>query len=182
MFKTKILLFTMITITSCGLSQNIEKEIKNIRNNFKTVEGAVSMNAYTCSIIQFDWPGRASYGSIAVYKEGDLIRKIVLEETIYETTLNKVSFYLQNNQLFFAYQVINYQCIISESEVELHQFEHRYYFKDEKPIRCLEKEFIYEHSADEVSGKTPNKKVDCHNSNLIKELLGEVFNEISSKT
>lgn len=179
MFKTKILLLIMATTVSCGLSQNIENEIQSIRNNFKIVEDAISIDAYIHSTIQFNWPDKESYGSITVYKESNQIRKIVLEETIYETTSNTVSFYLQNNQLFFAYRVTNSQRFVNESDVELHQFEYRYYFKDEKPIRCLEKEFTYEKSADKISVKTPNKEIDCTNSHVIKELLGTIFKEIN---
>jgi len=163
----------LVMTTLSSNSQNIEEKIQTIRKHFSEIELAISKDQYESKTEHISNDSEGIEGTITKYYEGKKLKKIVSEEVIYGENLQKTSYYVWNDKLFFVYHQSQAPRHIDARKTEYHHTENRYYFYDEKPIRCLGKTFVVNPdsniTAKDLSAKTASKEKNCNDAKNIIE-------------
>jgi hypothetical protein len=136
--KKVFLVSTVVIMISINCySQNVEKEVKNIREKFSSIENKAK--TYKKETFTFDC------GSIVYSFDGTNLRKVLVEINAGDFVVEQ-SYYYWDNKLFFVYWVIP-QGGAAENNVP--DLEYRFYYFNGLPIRHMKnKEIVAINKAD----------------------------------
>ena len=169
-------LIVLLTFVNCFvLFVQTDEDIADIRNKYKIIEKAVTNDTYKVTVSEFECEDYGVYFILTHYYDGDNLRKIYLVAG-HDESATDYHFYIWDDKLFFVfkkYQNTQY----TDTGMNLHFTENRYYFKDEESIRCLEKYYVntYEGDAENVDpAKVENVEISCDTEDWILKLFRKI--------
>ena len=166
-------------------SQTVEKKIENIRSKYDMILKSVKDSTCNTISIKFSCPDLPAYGYLTYYYEGSELRMMELASDDGSHGGEKQQYFIWNQKIIFCYieggdwvfdggkDTIIGKDTIYQSFTQDYLYEDRYYFYNNKPIKCLHKEFIIHNSQENNpdSETTANKEVDCDTEKIVKRYL-----------
>jgi len=173
------------------IAQNTDSIIQNIRSEYKTIVD--NKDEYKKEVVDV-WYAYSGDGDdpdakkiITYYVDGNEIKLISVSNkyTIWDSELELIEYYLNNNNVFFVYQQLKniiYEGPMDWEERTTEAIEKRYYIEANKPFKCLIKKVKGKFSEiDTLLQKETNKEEDCSlisniGSSLISDFREEDIN------
>lgn len=154
--------------------------IQDIRKKYGYINQALNEGKLHEVSLTYDCPDYPEEGSISYFYENDQLRLIKYGSSDGSHGADEWEFYVWEEKLFFAYQSGGYWTFSGSDEegnplTEDHLHEYRYYFHNESPIRCLEKQYVQKSGQPNKSAaEIPNVEVECAGPTEADELFSKM--------
>ena len=172
-------------------AQDQAESIADIREKFSIISQAVKDSAYRKVETPIGCEVDPIEGTLSYYFDGEDLRYVSYSVAEGDHSWFQYTYYVWDDRLFFAFHERGYWQFDTGANVDGtlsetidYLSEHRYYFADQQPIRCLEKKWEVK-SVDTKQAKAneiPNTSIDCEMGRSVLMEFDTLYTYLDDKT